>query len=114
MAKREAGSLEMAIIAMVCGILGKAEEEVGIRANSQWCRKFIEVAPESWSSEERKDLAERLKKVRQLYLRRNKLIHAALGIIAHGFVPDVPVGSIIDLRTYGIGFSERKGNTWTI
>jgi hypothetical protein len=42
------------------------------------------------------------------------MIHAALGVVSHGFIPGVPKGSIIDLRSYGIGFSSRKGNTWTI
>lgn len=108
------GVLEMAIISMVCRILGQAEEEVGIRKNSQWCEKFIEVVPTSWSTEERIDLAKRLKKIRRLYGRRNRLIHAALALASDGSIAGVPAGSVIDLRTYGVGFTSRKGNTWTI
>ncbi|MGO9631409.1 MAG: hypothetical protein ACLPXW_20790 [Xanthobacteraceae bacterium] len=35
-----AGYLEMAIIAMVCRILGKSENEVGRHHNKWWCEKF--------------------------------------------------------------------------
>jgi hypothetical protein len=108
------GTLEMAIIEMVCRILGQSEEEIGIRDNNLWCQKFIEVAPASWSDDERKDLAKRLKKIRGLYLRRNRMIHAALGIAGDGSIHGVPKGSVIDLRTYGIGFTRRKGDTYTL
>jgi hypothetical protein len=109
-----AGYLEMAIIAMVCRILGKSEDEVGIRSNRKWCEKFQEVAPCSWSDAQKKDLSKRLKTIRNLYLRRNRMIHAALGLVSDGSISGVPPGSIIDLRTYGLGFSKRKGNIWTI
>jgi hypothetical protein len=53
-------------------------------------------------------------KIRQLYLRRNNLIHAALGVAGHDFITGVPAGSVINLRTCGFGFTEQKGDTWTI
>jgi hypothetical protein len=109
-----AGALEMAIIQMVCRILGQAEEEVGIRDNNLWCQRFLAVAPASWSDAERKDLAKRLKKIRALYLRRNRMIHAALGIAGEGSIHGVSKGGVIDLRTYGIGWTKRKGNTFTL
>ncbi len=108
------GTLEMAIIAMVCRILGQTEEEIGIYDNQRWCLKFIEVAPSNWPADQRADLAKRLKKIRQLYARRNRMIHAALGVAGDGSIAGVPAGSVIDLRTYGIGYTARKGNTWTI
>jgi hypothetical protein len=108
------GTLEMAIISMVCRIAGQTEEEIGIHDNNLWCKKFLEVAPPLWSNQQREDLAKRLKKIRQLYVRRNRMIHAALGVVSDGSVTGVPAGSVVDLRTYGIGFTSRKGNTWTI
>jgi hypothetical protein len=108
------GYLEMAIISMVCRILGQTEEEIGIHDNQKWCQKFTKVAPENWSDDQRADVAKRLKKIRQLYTRRNRMIHAALGVVGDGSVAGVPAGSVIDLRTYGIGFTARKDNTWTI
>ena len=97
------GYLEMAIISMVCRILGQTEKEIGIHDNQQWCQKFTKVAPANWSDDQRADLAKRLKKIRQLYTRRNRMIHAALGVAGDGSVTGVPAGSVIDLRTYGIG-----------
>lgn len=108
------GYLEMAIITMVCRILNQSEEEIRIYDNQQWCRKFTEVAPTDWPDGQRADLAKRLKKIRQLYARRNRMIHAALAVVSDGSVAGAPAGSIIDLRTYGIGFTARKGNMWTI
>jgi hypothetical protein len=108
------GILEMAIIALVCRILGQTEEEIGIRNNQQWCLKLAKVAPAYWSDDPRADLAKRLTEIRGLYKSRNQMIHAALGIAGDGSVAGAPAGSVIDLRTYGIGFTARKGNTWTI
>ena len=108
------GTLEMAIISLVCGVLGKTEVEIGIGTNGGWCRKLNEVAPASWSNTERKDLAKRLQEIRRLYQRRDRLIHAALGVIRDGSIAGVPAGSVIDLRTFGLGYTSRKGNTWTI
>jgi hypothetical protein len=93
-----AGLLEMVIIQMVCRILGQTEKEIGIRSNKLWCEKFIEVAPASWSNDEREDLAKRLKKIRKLYLRRNRMIHAALGIAGDGSIHGVPKDSSADPR----------------
>jgi len=115
-----AGCLEMAIIAMVCRILGKSEDEISAASkqkwlsNAAWCRKFLSVLPPSWSEAEKADLEKRLSEIRGLYRRRNKLIHAALGIVSDGSIPGVPPGGIVDLRTFGFGFTERKGDTWTI
>lgn len=39
------GNLEMAIIAMVCGILGQTERELGKLSNSEWCKRLIRSAP---------------------------------------------------------------------
>jgi hypothetical protein len=107
------GHLEVAIIMMVCHILGKTEEQIGIQTNSSWCKKLNEVAPEFWSDEQRSDLARRLSHIRSLYRRRNKLIHSAIGIVNDDSVVGVPAGSAIDMRTYGIGFTKQEGNTFT-
>jgi hypothetical protein len=109
-----AGHLEMAIISIVCRIVGKTEDEIGIRSNKLWCEKLREVAPSSWSVVQKEDLSKRLKKIRNLYLRRNRLIHAAVAVAGDASILGVPKGGILDLRTYGIGFSKRKGNTWAI
>jgi hypothetical protein len=113
-----AGYLEAAIIAIVCGVLGKSEEEVSgtgkWHTNKWWCDKLDKVAPASWTAK-KPTLATCLKNIRELYGRRNRMIHAALGLVADGSVPGAPPGSVIDLRTYGLGFrSNEEGNTWTI
>ena len=108
------GALEMTTITMVCCVLGKGEDEIGIYDNNLWCQKLNEVAPVTWSDEERNDLAEQLKKIRRLYGRRNRMIHAALGVVSDDSIRGVPAGSVIDLRTYGLGLTSRKGNVWTI
>ena len=108
------GYLEVAVIGMVCRILGQHEEEVGIWSNHEWCKKLNEIAPADWADDTKKDLEKRLSLVRQLYRKRNKLIHAALGIAGDNSISGVPAGSVINLRTYGIGFTKREGNTWTI
>jgi hypothetical protein len=109
-----AASLEVAIIFIVCRILGQTEEETGIRNNDQWCQKFKEVAPASWPSQLRTDLAKQLKKIRNLYMRRNRLIHASFGIAGDSSIRGVPEGSIVDMRTYGVGFIAQGHNTWTL
>src|SRR5580700_759310 len=108
------GSLELAVIYLFCGIVGRTEEEIGISTNADWCRKLIEVAPKSWPDEERANLKEHVEKIRRLYRRRNKLIHSALAVAVDDLIPGVPAGSVVDLRTFGIGFTERVGNTWTL
>ena len=108
------GNLEMAIIAMVCHIVDQAEEKIGWLTNNDWCKKFIRVAPASWSDEERKRLAQQLEKVRELYRRRNRVIHATLGVAGDGLIAGVPAGSVIDLRTYGLGFTRQEGNAFVI
>jgi hypothetical protein len=112
-----AAYLEIAIITIVCGILGESEEEITNGkwpTNKWWCDKLNTVAPASWSTADKQLLATCLSNIRDLYLRRNRMIHAALGIAADGSVPSVPPGSVIDLRTYGLGFSSNEGNKWTI
>jgi hypothetical protein len=103
------GILEMAIISMVCRILGQAEVEIGIRNNSQWCKKFIEVAPASWSNVEKADLEKLLGEIRALYRCRNQLIHAALGRASDGSIAGVPAG--MSPKYPGIAFSE-SGVVW--
>lgn len=109
-----AGLLEMVIILTVCRILGKSENEVGIRHSGEWRQKLEKVVPPSWSDAEKKDLSKRLNEIRDLHLRRNPMIHAALAIAGDGSISGVPSGAIVDLRTYGLGFSEQQDNTWTI
>jgi hypothetical protein len=112
-----AGTLEMAIIAMVCRIVGKAEEEISgenYKSNWWWCEKFKETALTSWLEEERADLVSRLSEIRKLYHRRNRTIHAALGIVGDSSISGVPAGSVVDLRTYGVEVTSSEGNTWTI
>ena len=52
--------------------------------------------------------------IRGLYRRRNELIHTALATAGDNSIPGVPSGAIIDLRSYGVGFTKREGDTWTI
>lgn len=108
------GSLELAVIYLICGIVGRTEEEIGISTNADWCKKLVEVAPKSWPDEDRANLKEHVEKIRRLYRRRNKLIHSALAVAVDDLIPGVPAGSVVDLRTFGIGFTERVGNTWTL
>jgi hypothetical protein len=115
-----AGYLEMAIIAMVCRILGKTEDEVSAGSkkkwlsNAEWCQLFLSVLPPSWSDAEKTDLSKRIKKIRKLYAQRSRLIHTALGRVSDGSISGVPSGGIVDLRTFGFGLTKRGGNTWTI
>jgi hypothetical protein len=112
-----AGYLEVAIIAIVSSVLGRSEEEISggkWRSNKWWCDKLNEVAPVSWATATEPSLAERLSKIRSLYNRRNRMIHAALGRVGDNSIAGVPAGSVIDLRSYGIGFTSQSGNTWTI
>ncbi|MGO8845936.1 MAG: hypothetical protein ACLQFI_11510 [Methylocella sp.] len=108
------GYLEVAIISMVCRILGKTEKEVGRFSNNDWCKKFIKHAPSLWSESARNDLSERLKEIRKLYERRNDLIHAALMTVSDGSIHGIPPGSIIDGRTYGFGCTKQDGNVFCI
>jgi hypothetical protein len=109
-----AGFLEMAIIAIVCRILNKTEEELKISSNSAWCRKLLDVRPMTWSEDERNQLEFRIRHIRHLYSRRNKLIHAGLALVSDDSVHGVPPGSIIDLRTYGLGVTGRTPNSVTV
>jgi hypothetical protein len=109
------GCLEMAVIAIVCGILGKSEDQISGKAkwpsNKWWCDKLHEVAPTSW---DKQSLVTCLTNIRELYKRRNRMIHAALGVVSDASVPGAVAGSVIDLRTYGWGFRSNEGNTCTI
>jgi hypothetical protein len=113
-----AGTLEMAVIAIVCRVVGKTEEEVGgigkWRSNKWWCDELNKVASNSWPAEERQALPGRLENVRAVYRRRNRLIHAAVGQVADGSIAGVSAGSAIDLRTYGFGFKPIGENAWAI
>jgi hypothetical protein len=112
-----AGILEMAIITIACRVLGRREAEVSEsrwRSNKWWCEKLLRVAPASWSTATEPPLAARLLHVRELYKRRNRAIHSALGLAADNSIAGVPAGSIVDLRSYGIGFTSQTGNTWAI
>jgi hypothetical protein len=108
------GALEIAVISLVCDILGRTEEEIGIHSNSWWCQRLNEIAPVSWTNEQKEGLADRLKTIRDLYRSRNQTIHAAFGIAGEGVIPGIPAGSVIDLRSVGIGFTSQEGNTWTL
>jgi hypothetical protein len=109
-----AGYLEAAIIAIVCAILGQSEEDVGgkekWRTNKWWCKTLKVVAPAAWDKEL---LAKCLSNIRDVYLQRNRLVHAALGIAADDSVPGAPPGSVVDLRTYKLDFRSNEDNKWT-
>src|SRR5262249_36372133 len=84
------------------------------RSNRWWCEKLLNVAPPSWVTTTEPPLGARLAHVRELYRRRNGTIHSALGLAADNSIAGVPAGSVVDLRSYGIGFTSQRGNTWTI
>jgi hypothetical protein len=42
------------------------------------------------------------------------VIHAAAGLVADSSIAGVPPGSVIDLRTYGLGFKPIDDRTWAI
>jgi hypothetical protein len=46
--------------------------------------------------------------------RRNPFIHAAAGIVSDNSIPGIPAGSVIDLRTYGMGFTSWDGESANI
>jgi hypothetical protein len=106
-----AAYLETAIIAIVCRIVGKSEEEFGWQTNQWWCKKLNEVAPATW---DKQSLAECTSNIRELYRQRNHMIHAAIGVAGDDFIPGAPRGSLIDLRTYGLQFRPDGPNRWTI
>jgi hypothetical protein len=108
------GYLEMAIIAMVCRILGKSESELSIWSNDRWCKKLKAVCPTSWSDSEKADLSRQLDDIRKLYKQRSSLIHTALATVSDGSIQGIPPGSIVDLKTVGIGFTQLDSNTWSI
>jgi hypothetical protein len=55
-------------------------------------------------------LAKCLSNIRDVYLQRNRLVHAALGIAADDSVPGAPPGSVVDLRTYKLDFRSNEDN----
>jgi hypothetical protein len=119
-----AGSLEVAIIEIVCRILGKSEDELWNKnknknkkyppSNKEWCDKLIKAAPPSWSDSERNDLLNILDNIRALYLQRNDLIHAGFAITGDDSIPGIARGSVINWRTYGLGFVGMEENTFEL
>jgi hypothetical protein len=111
-----AAYLETAIIAMVCRIMGKSEEEIseekiGWGSNEWWCKKLNEVAPAEW---DKQLLAKCTSNIRALYKQRNGMIHAALGVAGDDSILGVPRSSLINLRTYGLQFRPDGPNRWSI
>jgi hypothetical protein len=109
------GSLEMTLIAMHCRIAGKSEAELGSEhgfQHRQALEKKVEALP--WASHEKGDFIKRLGEVRSLAKRRNSFIHVAAGIVSNDSIPGIPAGSVIDLRTYGIGFTSWDGQRGNI
>ncbi len=109
------GFLELAIISMHCRITGKSEEELELQHGYQH-RISLESKVKSlnWSADKEKDFIDRLWDVQRLYKRRNKFVHIAAGIVGDDSIPNIPTGSVIDVRSYGLGFSNWDGIRGTI
>jgi hypothetical protein len=109
------GSLEMTLIAMHCRISGKLEEELGLEhafQHRQALENKVEALP--WTAAEKSDFIKRLGEVRVLAKRRNPFIHVAAGIVSDNSIPGIAAGSVIHLRSYGIGFTSWDGQSGNI
>lgn len=109
------GLLEMALIAMHCRMTGKSEDELGLEHAFQH-RQALERAVKSlhWTAAEKANFIKRLEEVRALAKRRNVFVHIAAGIVSDDSIPGIPAGSVIDLRTYGIGYTRWDEKSGTI
>jgi hypothetical protein len=109
------GLLEMTLIAMHSRMTGKSEEELGLEHGFQH-RQALEKKVKSlpWTAAEKSDFIKRLGEVRVLAKRRNPFIHVAAGIVSDNSILGIPAGSVIDLRTYGMGFTSWDGESANI
>jgi hypothetical protein len=109
------GLLEMTLIAIHCRMTGKSEEELGLEHAFQH-RQALEKKVKSlrWTAGEEADFIRRLEDVRALSKRRNPFIHIAAGIVSDNSIPKIPAGSVIDLRSYGLGFTRWDGKSGMI
>jgi hypothetical protein len=108
-----AGYLEGAIVAMVSRILGKSKTRLRKLPNRKLCEKLKEHVPSSRSDAIKKQLEERIGEIRNLYQRRNQLIHAAFMTVTDHSIQGIPPGSIIDGLTYGFGCTRQEGNVFS-
>jgi hypothetical protein len=109
------GLVEMTLIAMHCRMTGKSEDELGFEHAFQH-RQALAKAVKSlhWAAAEKADFIKRLEEVRALAKRRNVFVHIAAGIVSDNSIHGIPAGSVIDLRTYGIGYTRWDGKSGTI
>jgi hypothetical protein len=109
------GLLEKTLIAMHCRMTGKSEDDLGFEQSYQH-RKALEekVNSMNWTAAEKADFIMRLSEVRTLSKRRNLFIHIGAGIVSDNSIAGIPAGSVIDLRTYGMGFTSWDGSSGTI
>jgi hypothetical protein len=110
------GLLEMALIAIHCRMTGKSEQELGLEHAFQH-RQALEKKVKSlgWTAAEEADFIKRLEEVRALSKRRNVFIHIAAGTVSDdNSIRGIPAGGVIDLRTYGLGFTHWDGKSGTI
>jgi hypothetical protein len=109
------GLLEMTLIAIHCRMIDKSEQELGLEHAFQH-RQALEKKVKSlgWKAAEEADFIKRLEEVRALSKRRNVFIHIAAGTVSDNSIPGIPAGSVIDLRTYGLGFTHWDGKSGTI
>jgi hypothetical protein len=109
------GMLEMALIAMHCRIIGKSEDELGLEHAFQH-RQALERIIKSigWAAAEQEDFIRRLWEVRSLAKRRNVFVHVAAGTVSDNSISGISAGSVIDLRSYGMGFTSWDGTSGSI
>jgi hypothetical protein len=101
-----AGLLEAAITAMHCKATGKSDAEFkGRQRLNGPQRDGLKKAVKSldWPDNKKAELMTRLSDIAALDMRRNAFIHLAAGIVSNNSLHGVPAGSVIDLRTFGIG-----------
>jgi hypothetical protein len=108
------GVLEATVMAMHCRATCQDEEKLKSRLNGAQ-REGLKSAAKSlgWPADIQADLEKRLSEIGKLDTRRNRFVHIAAGIVSDDSIDGVPAGSVIDLRTCGIGRTKVDGGTET-
>jgi len=108
------GALEAAIMSMHCRAIGIAESELKSRLNRDQRKGLLRaVTGLDWPEAQKAELRDRLKAIAALDDRRNKFIHISVAVVSDDSLPDIPPGSVINLRSYGLGVMARTPNSAT-
>lgn len=108
------GALEAAIMSMHCRAMGIAESDLKSRLNRDQRRGLLRaVADLDWPEQQKAELKDRLSAIAALDDRRNGFIHLSTAIVSDDSLPGIPPGSIINLRSYGLGVIVRAPNSAT-